>query len=331
MAKRIGKYKVSKKESEISLRDGGTVAGTLAVTGTSTLSGALTRLTPESLVDWNYTTCAAPVVSQNPSLGDGNGVQADQTATGILWPNDDGGFRASTMTALTAQTTTTKFPQMEGVPIATDVGSTAVGFNVQLDAESTDNSGMQLHWGAIANATNSNKFVVGTHSGTIDVTFWTSDWTDYDCVVAGWRKAEAIGTGFNAAIAAETGDPVYSDMFVCGIMGATRQFQSAGGINGDTSMQVVDTTDAAVDSDNLRFKLNLTTAGVATLVGKVNNAEAGAGTLAAASAGSHTLTFDDGDVLVPFIATFKNGAADVELLIKDLEITRSPGISTAKL
>ena len=39
MAQRIGKYKVSKRESALSLADGGTVAGNLDVTGTVTLSG----------------------------------------------------------------------------------------------------------------------------------------------------------------------------------------------------------------------------------------------------------------------------------------------------
>ena len=39
MAKRIGKYNVSKRESELSLADGGTVGGALSVTGTVTLSG----------------------------------------------------------------------------------------------------------------------------------------------------------------------------------------------------------------------------------------------------------------------------------------------------
>ena len=33
MSKRIGKYKVSKKESELSLGDGGTITGALTVTG----------------------------------------------------------------------------------------------------------------------------------------------------------------------------------------------------------------------------------------------------------------------------------------------------------
>ena len=39
MAKRIGKYKVSKKESELSAVDGATVSGNLSCTGTITLSG----------------------------------------------------------------------------------------------------------------------------------------------------------------------------------------------------------------------------------------------------------------------------------------------------
>ena len=39
MSKRIGKYKVSKKESELSLGDGGTVNGDLTVTGATSLNG----------------------------------------------------------------------------------------------------------------------------------------------------------------------------------------------------------------------------------------------------------------------------------------------------
>ena len=305
--------------------------GIETLAGAINLQGPLTRLTPETLVDWNYTTCAAPVVGMSPTLGDGAGVTAAGATYGILFPNSDGGFRAGNMTCITAQTTTTMYPQIEGAIPATDVGDTAVGWNVQLDAESTTNSGMELHFGSMVAASNANKFVVGTHAGTFDVTFWTQDWEDWDCVVAGWRKVEALQSGFGAAIAAETGDGGYSDFFVCGVMGATNQVQSSNALNGDTTMQVVDTTDDAVDSDNLRLKMGLTKAGVASLTGLVNNAEAGAGTLAAPSAGTHTVTFDTGDVLVPFIATFKNAAADIEILIKDITITRTPGISTAKL
>tara|TARA_R110001592_G_C12850737_1_gene721830 strand:- start:49 stop:699 length:651 start_codon:yes stop_codon:yes gene_type:complete len=42
MAKRVGKYKITKRESALNLSDGGAVAGNLEVTGTSTLTGATT-------------------------------------------------------------------------------------------------------------------------------------------------------------------------------------------------------------------------------------------------------------------------------------------------
>jgi|TARA_R100000664_G_C2676118_1_gene86101 hypothetical protein len=39
MATRVGKYKISKKESELSLRDGGEVSGKLTVTGDVSFTG----------------------------------------------------------------------------------------------------------------------------------------------------------------------------------------------------------------------------------------------------------------------------------------------------
>ena len=40
MAKRFGKYKITKRESEISLRDGGSIDGNVTVTGTPTFAAA---------------------------------------------------------------------------------------------------------------------------------------------------------------------------------------------------------------------------------------------------------------------------------------------------
>ena len=42
MSKRIGKFKITKRESEVSLVDGGTVSGDLTVTGASSFSGLVT-------------------------------------------------------------------------------------------------------------------------------------------------------------------------------------------------------------------------------------------------------------------------------------------------
>ena len=274
-----------------------------------------------TILQWNYTTCNSPIVSE-AGLQDAAGALVAGQSLGIAFPGPNGELYPSTATLVGAFTTTGMYPQMEGAVIGTDAGDTAVGFNVQLDAETTDNCGMEWTCGSL-HGSNSNKFVVGTHSGHFDATFWTTDWTDYDCVVVGFRKAEAHQSGFGTIIAAETGDPAYSDVFVVGVMGATRQIQSCNALNGDDSAQFVDSTDVAVDSDNLRVKVSISKAGAMSYQWVVN-AEAGAGTLADPGAGTHTFSFDTGDTLVPFIATLKNGAADVELLIKDLTISRSP-------
>jgi hypothetical protein len=58
----------------------------------------------------------------------------------------------------------------------------------------------------------------------------------------------------------------------------------------------------------------------------VVNAEAGAGTLADPTT-ALAFSFDTGDTVVPFIATLKDGFENKELLIKDMTIYRTPGIS----
>ena len=57
----------------------------------------------------------------------------------------------------------------------------------------------------------------------------------------------------------------------------------------------------------------------------VVNAVAGAGTLAA-PATTAAFTFDDGDVVVPYIATLSDTANADVLSLKDVEVKRTPGI-----
>ena len=45
MAQRIGKYKISKRESQLSLVDGGTCNAPITLAGTTTLSNATVKLT----------------------------------------------------------------------------------------------------------------------------------------------------------------------------------------------------------------------------------------------------------------------------------------------
>lgn len=283
---------------------------------------AAVGMTPEIICKWNYTTCNAPIVSE-AGLGDAAGALSAGQSLGIIYPGPNGEMYPSTMTLVGAFTTTGMVPQIEGAVVGTDAGDTAVGFNVQLDGESTNNSGFEWTCGSL-HGSNSNKYVVGTHSGHIDVTFWTSDWTDWDCVAIGFRKAEAHQSGHNAILAAgNAADGVYTDFAAFGAMTDT-DIRTMTDLNNSGTSTVTDVGVVPVDSDNMRLRVTLASDGKVTY-SHVNNAEAGAGTLAEPGSAA-AFTFDSGDTLIPYIAVLKNGAADVELLIKDIEIKRTPGV-----
>jgi hypothetical protein len=280
-------------------------------------------MTPEIIFKWNYTTCNAPIVSE-AGLQDAAGALTAGQSIGCAFPGPNGELFPSTMTLVGAFTTTGMYPQIEGAIPQDDAGATAVGFNVQLDGETTNNCGMEWTCGSL-HGSNSNKFVVGQHSGYIDATFWTSDWTDYDCVVIGFRKAEAHQSGHNAILAAgsDASNGVYTDFAAFGAMTDT-DIRTMTDLNDSASSTMTDVGVVPVDSDNMRLRVSLSSTGAVTY-SHVNNAEAGAGTLA--EPGSvEAFSFDTGDTLIPYIATLKNVAADVELLIKDVEIKRTPGV-----
>lgn len=299
--------------------------GLVQSTGGASFSvdGAMATRTPEKLLEWNYTTCGAPFVSA-AGLGDAAGALASGQTLGMLFPNAQGRLTHATLTMVGAFTTTGLLPTMVGPVPAADAVDGIVGLNLQLDSESTDNQGCQIHLGSVANASNANKITAGTHAATIDATFITADFAEYDCLLVGFRKAEPVQLGFNAVATGAAGDLAYSDVFVAGISGSAKKIQSRRCINGATTDTLVDTTDVAVNSDNLRIKVSLSAAGVATLQYEINGV-AGGGTLQDPSAGTHTQTFDIGDNLVPFIATIGTNQ-NASILLKDLTITRSPGI-----
>jgi len=99
--------------------------------------------------------------------------------------------------------------------------------------------------------------------------------------------------------------------------------------NSGTSTSTDCGSSVPVDTQNLRLKVNLSSAGVVTYELVVNEI-AGAGTLAA-PASTAAFTFDDGDVLVPYLAILKNGTATDEIFLKDITVTRTPGDSFERL
>ena len=63
MAKRIGKFKVTNRESAISLVDGGTIGGNLSVSGTSTFGGASSTTGAATATGAGFGVCFPPIKS----------------------------------------------------------------------------------------------------------------------------------------------------------------------------------------------------------------------------------------------------------------------------
>ena len=329
MAKRVGKYKISKRESALNLTDGGSVNGNLLVNGTSTISngttlnGALTRLTPEVIFNYNYITCAAPVVT---SLGNsGDGIMATEDKFGILFFGPNNEIMPSTACSIGAYTVAGKTPQLDGTVPAVDTATTQAGFDVQLDCETAAATGMEPVLAGGPMGGNNNGFTIGTHSGFIDATFNTPDWTDFDGVGIGFRKVQDFDDGHVPILdAGSAADGIYTDFAAFGAMTDT-DIRTMTDLNNSGTSTVTDVGVVPVDGQNMRVRINLSSAGVVTYQ-HVNNAVAGAGTLATPS-GVAAFTFDNGDVVVPYIFTSSDTAAADVLWLKDCTVSRSPGVS----
>jgi hypothetical protein len=82
-----------------------------------------------------------------------------------------------------------------------------------------------------------------------------------------------------------------------------------------------------VDNQNLRLRASVSTEGVVTYAFVVNEA-AGEGTLAE-PATVVAYSFDDGDVIVPYIASLNVATASDQLMIKAIQVKKAPGTSYA--
>ena len=318
MAKRVGKYKISKRESALNLTDGGSVNGNLNI------NGRLTRKSPQTIFQYNYITCPPPIVTQFGNSDDG--VLADGDKFGMIFIGPNGEMYPAACCSVGAFAATGTPPMLDGTIPATDTATTHAGLNLCWDGETTTNVGLQIIPGGNHMGTGPHTYTVGTHEGSIDATFQANDYTDFDCIVIGFRKTEEFQTAFNTQItAANAGDLVYTDVVAFGVQGDTNVEIQTDLNNSGTSTSTDCGATVPVDDQNIRLKVNLSSAGVVTYE-VVVNAVAGAGTLAA-PATTAAFTFDSGDVLVPYIATLKNGTATDELFLKDCTVTRTPGTS----
>ena len=279
----------------------------------------INKLKPTTLFEWNYINCGSPMFSHAQSSNSSGPVTATEHRIGMLWPGSNGELYPADMCRIGASTGPLETPVFEGTVPAVDLGSTAAGLNMQMDQDVAADLGWELVPGGAPLGNNANKFVAGTHSGYIDVTFWTTEWTTYDGMSIGFRKAENFNDGHAPIVAAGTGDPVYTDFATFGIQEADK-IQIATDLNDGGSGAYTDTGQTPTDSDNLQLRVTLATSGAVTF-SHISNEEAGAGALAAPTT-TASFTFDSGDILIPYIWVHGSDHADSQLIVKDMKVVR---------
>ena len=246
---------------------------------------------------------------------------ADGELFSMLFPGKNGQVTPVQGSIIGAHTVAAGGFMVEGTIPVTDTNGTAAGLNLQGDAATGDNTGMELIFGGSQHGGNAS-CTIGTHAMTFDATFNSVDFTDQDCVAIGFRKVEEFQTGHQPIIAAASGDAVYTDYVAFGVLSAD-DVQISTRLNDGTTAHV-DSTQATAASGNHRFKIAVSSAGVVTF-SHIGAAVMSAGTLAAPST-TKAFTFDDGDVVVPYLSILSTNA-DSAIHLKSINITRTPGIS----
>jgi hypothetical protein len=274
---------------------------------------------------WNYIDCGYPIVT---SLGNsGDGVMATEDKFGMIFPGPNGEWYPATAISVGAFTAAGKPPQVDGSVPATDTATTSAGLDLQMDCETAGaDVGLEMVLGGGPLGGN-HGFTIGTHTGYIDATFVTPDWTDFDCVAIGFRKVEDFNDGHVPILkTAAAGDGVYTDFAAFGALGDTN-LETATDLNNSGTSVSTDLGSGAlpVDTQNLRLRIHISSGGVVTYRFVVN-AVAGAGTLAE-PADVASYTFDDGDVVIPYIATLSDTAAADVLYLKDVTVKKYPSTS----
>jgi len=251
---------------------------------------------------------------------------ATEDKFGMLFFGPNNEMYPATALSIGAYTAAGKTPQLDGTVPATDTATTQAGFDLQMDTESAAATGLEVVLAGGPLGGNANGITIGTHAATIDATFNTPDWTDFDACGIGFRKVEDFNDGHVPILdGAAAADAIYTDFAAFGAMGDTNLEIMTDLNNSGTSTSTDCGSSVPVDGQNLRVKITLSSAGVVTY-SFVVNAVAGAGTLAA-PATTAAFTFDDGDVVVPYIFTSSDTAAADVLWLKDVTVYRTPGVS----
>ena len=275
---------------------------------------------PTTIFQWNYINCGSPMFSHGQLTYSSGPVVASGHRYGMIFPGDTGELYPADLAMVGVTTGAIETPKLEGTIPAVDLGSTAAGLNMQLDQDTAADLGWELCPGGAFLGNSSNKFLAGTHSGYIDVTFWTTEWTSFDGASIGFRKAENFNAGHAPIIAAGTGDPVYTDFATIGLQESDK-IQIATDLNNGGSGTYTDTGDTPTNSQNVQCRVILASDGSVTYT-LAQNQVAGAGAQAAPSA-TASFTFDSGDTLIPYVWIHGKDHADTAMLLKDISVVRN--------
>ena len=260
MATRVGKYKISKRESALNLTDGGTVKGNLSVTGTAKVDSTVT-------LDTNPRTKKFDLGAQ---------VSLDPQSDGSIFSGATGeinqwGFRCGNTLAVHAIGTQTLLaPALN-----------AAGLDVSGDQ--TNNDGWAIRGRSVASlgALNKDHFTVGTSPAFFfKVKFSIADVSGIDDLRCGFAKVEAHNADPDAL------DELAAMHVVSGDIKTTTIINNASTVTTDlTAPSSGDWADGATHT----FKILVSAAGVVTY--ELDDT---------APTGAVAYTFDNGEVVTPY-------------------------------
>ena len=280
--------------------------------------GELIHTMPWRTFAWDYTDCMSVLYSHAQSS---DSATAAGHVVPAAFPDKAGKAQHTHITHLGATTAAIKTPVVTGTIPTTDTATTNAGLNLQFDNDTAGDLGFEMNFGH-PNGTCHKGYIVGKHSGYIDATLFCTEWTTYDGVFIGFRKGEPPQVGHAPIVAAGVGDPVYTDFASFGIQECDK-VQFASDLNGGGTGIYTDSTMAPVNSQNIRFRVTLNTDGTVNY-GIAINGVAGEGALAAPTAVPATFTFDQGDIVIPYMVVHGFNHDDTPILLKHLEIVKGP-------
>tara|TARA_R100001015_G_C4575583_1_gene132930 strand:+ start:34 stop:912 length:879 start_codon:yes stop_codon:yes gene_type:complete len=260
MAKRVGKYKISKRESALNLTDGGSVDGNLQVTGTAKVDSTVT-------LDTNPRTKKFDLGAQ---------VSLDPQSDGSIFSGATGeinqwGFRCGNTLAVHAIGTQTLLaPALN-----------AAGLDVSGDQANNDGWAMRGRSVASLGALNKDYFTVGTSPAFFfKVKFSIADVSGIDDLRCGFAKVEA-----------HNADPDDLDeLATMAVMAGDIKTQTI--INGASTVATDLTAPSSgdwADGATHTFKIMVSAAGVVTY--ELDDT---------APTGAVAYTFDNGEVVTPY-------------------------------